>query len=236
MVMTRLVVGIPVDGRDGPLGTLAGTREVGARTPGAFGTPTGDLDRPQGFVLVRLSRLFGLHHTMRVVPLAWVRPAATDARRVTLDATRAEVVGCPPLRSDAALQADVRAALRAAVSKVHLARLQASVHDGVVDMTGHAASRRARLQAISCAWEVPGVLGVHDHVIDDDTLTLAVAQALADAPETREAQLLVTSQLGVVWLSGTLPTQATKERATALAGAVVGVSDVQNGVTISTAP
>jgi hypothetical protein len=76
-------VGDRVDGRDGPIGTVAGTREATTDDP--------------AYVLVRLSRLFGLVRTTRLVPAAWMRDAPTDAPRVTLDASRAEVAGCPAL-------------------------------------------------------------------------------------------------------------------------------------------
>ena len=84
--ITAIWVGDRVHGRDGPLGTVAGTREAAAGEPAS--------------VLVRLVRLFGLLHTTRLVPVAWVTPAPSDARRVTLDASRAEVAGCPPLRAE----------------------------------------------------------------------------------------------------------------------------------------
>jgi hypothetical protein len=91
-------VGMPVDGRDGPLGTVAGTRAAAT----ADQTP---------YVLVHTSRLFGLVRTTRLVPLAWVLDAPAAARRVLLDASRAQVAGCPPLREDDTLRRDVAQAL-----------------------------------------------------------------------------------------------------------------------------
>ena len=95
--VTGIGAGDRVDGRDGPLGEVAGTREAAAGHPAS--------------VLVRLARLFGLLHTTRLVPVAWVTDAPSDARRVTLDATRAEVAGCPSLREDPDMRADVVQAL-----------------------------------------------------------------------------------------------------------------------------
>ena len=155
MVMTRLVVGYPVDGRDGPLGTVAGTREAAS----------GD---QQAYVLVQLSRVFGLAHTTRLVPVAWVRPAPADARRITLDASRAEVAGCPLLRDDADIQADVARALADAGGLLAGApALQATVQDGVVALSGDALSRSATQRAVDIAWQVPGVLGVRDQLVDE---------------------------------------------------------------------
>jgi len=154
MVMSRLVVGNPVDGRDGPLGTVAGTR---AATDGL----------QQEYVLVRLSQVFGLLHTTRLVPLAWVRSAPPDAPRVTLDASRAEVAGCPPLRPDAQLEAAVAQALSETVGGFDAPTMRATAQDGVVTLSGHAPSLRARRTAVSCAWDVPGVLEVLDRSVYD---------------------------------------------------------------------
>ncbi len=163
MVMTRLVVGLPVDGRDGPLGTVAGTREA------AFGDQ-------QAYLLVQLSRVFGLAHTTRLVPVAWVRPAPADAQRVTLDASRAEVAGCPPLRDDADIQADVAKALAEAGGLLSGApALQATVQDGVVALSGDALSRSATRRAVDVAWQVPGVLGVQDQAVDPNGRVSAVS-------------------------------------------------------------
>src|SRR3954447_20577886 len=162
MVMSRLVVGNPVDGRDGPLGTVAGTR---AATDGL----------PQDYVLVRLPQVFGLRHTTRLVPLAWVRSAPPNAPRVTLDASRAEGVGCPPLRTDGQILADVAQALSEAVGVFDAPTMRATVQEGVVTLTGHTPHLRARRTAVSRAWDVPGVLEVLDHSVYDGELIVAVA-------------------------------------------------------------
>jgi BON domain len=156
MTMPQLMVGDPVDGRDGPLGTVAGTREVTAGQDEA------------GYILVELSRFFGLVHTTRLVPLAWVRdvPAPPEARRVTLDASRAQVMGCPPLRADADILADVAPALSMTLTGLfRVATLRATVRDGVVDLTGHSLSTSEAHAAILRTRHVPGVLAVQDHSV-----------------------------------------------------------------------
>lgn len=197
MVMTRLAVGCPVDGRDGPLGTVAGTRSAPTAasrddtpiTISDAGAPADARGGQYEYVLVQLSRRFGLRHTTRLVPVAWVRPAAPDAQRVTLDATRAQVVGCPPLRTDEQIHADVAARLAAFAGEFHLPDLHATVRNGVVRVTGHTLSLRTRQAAISCAWEVPGVLGVQDQVVDDETLTRGTAPVPRQDPAIRAARL-----------------------------------------------
>ena len=217
--MTQLVVGSPVDGREGSLGTVAGTR---AATAG----------QPDGSVLVRLAGRFGLGHTTRVVPAAWVRTGPLDARRVTLDASRAQVAGCPPWRADEDIRADVAEALSTSGGFYQVAAVHATVREGIVDLTGHARHRTAARHAVASAEAVRGVVAVQDHSVEDGALASAVAQALTHDPATRRACLRVTSRLGAIELSGALPSEGARQHATALAQAVPGVTGVHNGATV----
>ena len=220
--ITTVRVGDRVDGRDGPLGTVAGTRAATAGHP--------------AYVLVRLAHLLGLAHTTHLVPAAWVRHAPSGAHRVTLDAGRAGVAGCLPLRADEAVRADVVHALATAAHWFRAAAIRVAVRDGVVDLTGHAPSAWDTRHAAARARAVRGVLGVRDHAVDDDALVSAVAQALTQDPAARAARLQVASRLGEVELSGALPSEAARRDATALAREVRGVTRVHNGATIPSAP
>jgi osmotically-inducible protein OsmY len=219
MSMTQLVVGSPVDGRDGKVGTVAGTRAATARPS-------------PGYVLVRLTRLFGLAHSTRLVPAAWVQPGLRDSQRVTLDASRAEVAGCPPWRPDDDIRADVVEALATAGGFFEAATVHATVHEGIVDLTGHTRHRTAARQAVATAQAVRGVVAVQDHSMEDGALAVAVAQALTHDPDTRRACLRVASRLGAIELDGALPSESAKQRATTLAQAVPGVTGVHNGATV----
>lgn len=213
MTLARVRIGDRVGGRDGHIGTVTGTRQA---------TPA----HQEEYVLVRRRR-FGVLHQTHFVPTTWVREATTDARRVTLDATSAQVAGCPPLRPDNHVRADVVAALPMATGVFNLPTLQVAVHDGIVHLTGHAQHERDTRQAMAAARAVPGVLGVQDHSIGDAALVMAVAQALMEDPVTRKAGLQVTSELGEIRLRGELPLGAMRT-ATALALAVPGVTRVRN--------
>jgi hypothetical protein len=79
--LAGIVVGDRVDGRDGPLGRVAGTREATATRP--------------AYVLVQLSSRLGTVHTTHAVPVAWIRAALPGAHCVTLDVGRAEVAARP---------------------------------------------------------------------------------------------------------------------------------------------
>jgi osmotically-inducible protein OsmY len=210
-------MGHAVDGSDGPLGTVAGTREaVGGRS--------------MGYLLVRQSRLFGLAHTTRLVPITWVKAGTGD--RVTLDASRAQVADCPPVRDDESIRVDVAQALTNARRPFRVGGLQVAVREGVVDISGHSPSERDADHAVAQARLVAGVLNVHDSSIDDEALVAAVAKALTRDAVTRKACLQVLSRLGVIDLAGELPTESARDTATALARAVPGVTRVHNGATL----
>jgi osmotically-inducible protein OsmY len=216
--LAGIAAGDRVDGRDGPLGTVAGTRAATASHP--------------AYLLVRQAHLLGLVRTTHLVPAVWLRDAPPGAHRVTLDTSRAGVAGCPPLRADEDVQQDVVHALSARTLPFRVAAIRVAVRDGVVELTGHAPSARDTRHAAARARAVPGVLGVRDHAVDDEALVTAVAQALTQDAVTRKACLRVASRLGEVELNGELPTEAAKQQATALALAVGGVTRVHNGATV----
>jgi hypothetical protein len=126
--MARMRPGDPVDGRAGPLGTIVGTREAA----------DGQAVSEPGYVQVRRPRRFGLGHTTHLVPLAWVKDASPDAPRVVLDARRAEVAGCPPLREDDAIRDEVARVLAETRRPFRVAAVGVTVQRGVVSGAGRA--------------------------------------------------------------------------------------------------
>jgi osmotically-inducible protein OsmY len=151
---------------------------------------------------------------------------------VTLDATRAQVAGCPLLREDREIQADVVETLSQTGGFFQVPGIRSSVTAGVVRLTGNAPSSRIKQTAVSRALAVAGVLDVDDHSYEDSSLIGAVAQALMAEADTRAAHLSVTSRMGVIGLNGAVPSDAARERATALAGAVPGVVGVVNSAEV----
>ena len=143
------------------------------------------------------------------------------------------VAGCPPLRHDTDLRADVIDALASdpilrSLRLVRLVALRVAVTDGTVLLTGYVPGAAQRRVAHWLAEYVPGVLGVLDEIVTDEDLAGSVAQALVADLETRQAQLTVTSRLGQVRLTGSLPSTAAQARASALAAAVTGTAAVRN--------
>ena len=229
--VARLLVGSQIDGRDGRAGTVVGTRQ------GRPGRAAHDSD----YLLVQQPWWLTARRTVRLVPMAWVRSASSAPSPMMLDADRAMVARCQPLRSDPAIRADVLASLAADPQLrpqrlVGLAAVRVAVSEGIVSLTGHV--RRAAFQRVAqtCAQRVPGVLGVEDRIVADEAVAAGVAQALLRDPDLRVAQLLVTSRLGQVSLGGRLPSAAASATAAALAGTVPGVVAVRNDTTVTTPP
>lgn len=217
---TSVAIGDQIESRDGyVVGTVAGIR------PACGGDP-------RAYVLVLRSRLFGFLKDVTLVPHAWVQKRDDAARRITLSATGAEVIGSPRLRPDAEIRRDVAAALWPDGVLPQESRLRVSVTDGIVQLDGNTRSPRETLGARGLTRNVPGVLGVNGHLFDDETLTYAVAQALTQDPETRGAHLLVRSRMGAIDLSGDLPTTAASDKASALTRAVPGVTSLFNGAAV----
>lgn len=65
-------------------------------------------------------------------------------------------------------------------------------------------------------------------VIDDTEITAKVKAAIFAEPGLKTLQINVDTVNGVVTLSGSVDTQASSDRAKALAGAVAGVKEVKN--------
>jgi hyperosmotically inducible protein len=115
---------------------------------------------------------------------------------------------------------------------------------GVVQLNGFVDSEKEKAQAEAVAKAVEGVKSVENNlaikqgkhtsgeIMDDSALTAKVKSALIDDPSTKAGNINVETRQGVVQLSGFVSTQAQKDAATKVAGAVKGVKSVQNGLSI----
>lgn len=231
-IAAPLVVGSAVEGRDGGIGTLVGTR---------WGGPPDHAP----YLLVRVPWLRNVRRTVRLVPLQWVVVPGTagtgTGSPLILDADRRMVLGCQPVRPDADLRADVADALAAdsrlrPMRLTRLSRIRSAVAEGTVTLTGYVPNDSYRREARARATGVRGILGVTDELVADERVTGDVAQALVAEAATRGAHLTVASRLGQVTLGGALPSLDAQARATALAAAVRGVAGVQNSTTLAPAP
>jgi len=122
--------------------------------------------------------------------------------------------------------------------------INVEVYKGVVQLNGFVDNEKERAQAEAVAKAVEGVKGVENNlaikqgkhtsgeIMDDSALTAKVKSALIDDPSTKAGDINVETRQGVVQLSGFVASQAQKDAAAKVAGAVKGVKSVQNGLSI----
>jgi len=122
--------------------------------------------------------------------------------------------------------------------------INVEAYKGVVQLNGFVDSEKEKAQAEAVGKGVEGVKGVENNlaikqgkhtsgeIMDDSALTAKVKSALIEDPSTKAGDINVATRQGVVQLSGFVSTQAQKDAATKVAGAVHGVKSVQNGLSI----
>lgn len=176
-------------------------------------------------VVVRQSGMAGRHV---IVPLDWA--TEIGPARLVLDVEREQFARLPEYRPDNVLHSEVEAALwaEAPLRWLALPTIRVTVQDGVVTLRGHVPTGAQRARAVAVARQVPGVLAVHDELVADDDLAIAVARALGRDPRTRGQRLQVDAFQGIVHLRGDVPTGAVLAAAEEVAAGVPGVRAVAN--------
>lgn len=121
-------------------------------------------------------------------------------------------------------------------------RIDASVSDGVVTLTGTVGNILAKDRAVRLAETIKGVRSVVDRIkirtpeVTDRELRNDVVAALASDPATDSWELDVSVNDGFVALTGSVESLAEKELATTVAKGVQGVTAVSNNVEITYDP
>ncbi len=165
-----------------------------------------------------------------IVPVDWV--SRIDGRGVWLAVERAALERLPPYRPDGAILADIDQALwdDEIVRALDFETLDAVVRDGVVVLSGYAATPVSRARAERAARQVEGVQGVVNQIVTDGEVASAVAQALARDPRTQALRIAVAAEHGVVTLRGAAPDAAARAAAEAVAAGVPQVRAVVNAL------
>ena len=128
--------------------------------------------------------------------------------------------------TDLDIEAEVtNAILRLDALRPAPAEVKVSVTDGQVTLTGIVPSRMIAAEVERVARSVPGVAGVSNHLLDDGSLTLLVARALAIDPRTRSIPpgYRVMCIFGRVTLVGKFADEQIRDAATEVAQGVSGV-------------
>ena len=165
---------------------------------------------------------------------------------VILAAIVSLVIACAQA-SDAATTGVVKTKL-AADGKVSASEINVHTADGVVTLTGNVDSQEAKDQALKLARETSGVRDVKDMIavrtgsqsaeapnpnltigehIDDAGITMRVKSRLLDDPIVKGLKIDVDTRNGVVFLTGSVTSDAEKKQAIELARTTEGVKDVQ---------
>lgn len=134
----------------------------------------------------------------------------------------------PTGRSDSDILAGVQAALQDAGSlrSVNYANIEAEAHAGTVVLEGHVGSVMQKQEAERRAAGVRGVTAVHNHLVADSDLAIAVAQALAANAPTRAYILHVGVSAGWVQLGSQVPDAQVRAEAESVAAGVPRVRGV----------
>jgi len=131
--------------------------------------------------------------------------------------------------------------------------IEVATERGVVTLTGNIDSDAAKARALELAKETKGVVDVKDMIavkraegdgnapdpgrtigvtIDDADMTIRVKGRLLEDPLVKGLRIDVDTRDGVVYLTGSVSTEAEKEKAVRLARETTGVKDVQANLTI----
>ena len=126
--------------------------------------------------------------------------------------------------------------------------ISVKTYRGVVQLSGFVASEEERHEAVQDARKVEGVRDVEDEMqvgahsstvgaaVSDSDLTLRVKSALIGNPETKARQIDVTTENGVVLLSGFVDSNEERDEAANVAKTVQGVKAVDNGLQLKPPP
>ncbi len=166
-----------------------------------------------------------------VVPMSWVNNVLDDGVYLKVSREELEKLTQHVRRADEDIAAEVRDRL-AQVSEYDLSRVQAEVHDGVVRLTGQVKDVAARRHAEIVARRVEGVIDVENAITTDTGVVARVLSALLEDPRTRLYTIEVTSDHGVVTLSGTVPSEEVKRAAEEIARRQKGVVSVINALKV----
>lgn len=156
-----------------------------------------------------------------------------DPGNFTVSIPERDLEALPPYRSDEELQREVEEILYD-VGPLHVdyRGMTIRVLDSVLYLEGNISSSLRSDIVRSQASGVPGLLDIEDHLIGDDTLAGAVAEALARDSRTQDLPIGVYPKLGAVRISGAVHNSQQKEAAGEIAAKVPGVRSVANDLIV----
>ncbi len=173
----------------------------------------------------------GLFPRRLMIPIEMVK--SIDEEGVYIKATREELEKLEQhtQRADADILAELRDRL-AEVTEFDLSRVKATIEDGLVRLSGQVANVAAKRHAEAIARSIRGVVGVENTITTDTGVVARVTAALLADPRTRLAVIDVTSDHGVVTLSGKVSSPEIRKAAEEIARQQEGVTAVINSLEV----
>lgn len=225
--IVRYKVKVGVDPEERVIGR--GTRVV------ALDGPVGEVDHvlvdPQSRQVTHFVIKKGILPRHVVVPMTLVSNVLDDAIYLKVDKQYLDQLTQHVRRPDEDIAAEVRDRL-AEVKEHDLSRVQVTVHEGIVRLTGQVKDVDARRTAEMVARRVEGVIDVENQLTTDTGVVARVTAALLEDPRTRLYPIDVASDHGIVTLSGTVPSEEVKKAAEEIARRQKGVVQVINALQV----
>lgn len=116
---------------------------------------------------------------------------------------------------------------------IELYEIDVHVINEVVYLCGHIMGTGSQIRIMNAIRTVPGILGIRNHLVLDDKLTLEVAISLGKLEHTYHCKFFTGASHGVVSLNGTVTDQNIKSLAEKCATSTPGVRGVINNVRVS---
>ncbi len=177
----------------------------------------------------------GLFPRRLVIPMELVKRVSDEG--VYVHATREELSRLTQhvQRADADILAEIRDRL-AAIQEHDLRHVSVTVEDGLVRLRGAVKDVQAKRQVEAVVRDVEGVVGVENHLTTDTGVVARVTAALLDDARTGLSPIEVTSEFGLVTLSGSVPSEEVRQAAERIARQQRGVVDVVNELRVAPEP
>ncbi len=187
---------------------------------------------PRGQVRQFVMRLGYLGHEA-IVPVDWV--SEFNAEKVYLSVNRRVLKGLPGYHADSVIAAEVDRALwnDDVLRQSDYHEIDVTVSSGIVSLNGHVVGGSIKARAEQTARKVPVVLGVENHLIPDEEVVMAVAQALGHDVRTREQVVYVNAHNGMVSLNGEVNSATVRTAIEECAAGVQIVRGVLNYVQVT---
>jgi osmotically-inducible protein OsmY len=118
----------------------------------------------------------------------------------------------PTQRSDASLKASVERAIwkDEVLRAIEYYAIDVRAKDGIVHLNGHIANTTSRIRIENAIRSVPGIVGVRNHLVLDEKLTLDVAGALGTLEHTHGCKFFIGSSHGVISINGIVSNENVK--------------------------